>query len=105
VTHHAEGLSRLTHDPELVAAVKTDYRTADLSDADTAMLDFAVKLTRAPCGCERDDVGTLRAHGFTDTDVLDIVQVVGYYAYVNRLACGLGVELEPYWKDGDDEAE
>jgi uncharacterized peroxidase-related enzyme len=102
VTHHAEGLSRLTNDPALVEAVKTDYRTASLSDADRAMLDYAVKLTRGPCDCREDDVVQLRNHGFADADILDIVQVIGYYAYVNRMACGLGVELEPYWSESDD---
>jgi uncharacterized peroxidase-related enzyme len=99
VTHHGEGLSRLTNDPGLVAALKTDYRTATLRDADTAMLDYAVKLTRTPCDCGPDDVERLRAHGFTDADILDIVQVIAYYAYVNRMACGLGVDLEPYWDE------
>jgi len=40
------------------------------------------------------DVQTLRDAGFSDVGILDIVQVAGYYAYVNRLADGLGVELE-----------
>jgi len=40
------------------------------------------------------DVQTLRDAGFSDVGILDIVQVTGYYAYVNRLADGLGVELE-----------
>ena len=40
------------------------------------------------------DVQSLRNAGFSDEGILDIVQVAGYYAYVNRLADGLGVELE-----------
>jgi uncharacterized protein YciW len=43
----------------------------------------------------RTDVEALRAAGLSDADVLAIVQVVGYFAYVNRLADGLGVTLEP----------
>ncbi|MBP6469869.1 MAG: hypothetical protein KA773_05480 [Chloroflexi bacterium] len=43
------------------------------------------------------DVAALRAAGFSDTDILDINQVTGYYAYVNRLADGLGVDLEDFW--------
>lgn len=62
------------------------------------MLDYAVKLTAAPWTIEREDVEALRRHGFEDRAILDIVQVTAYYAYVNRLADGLGVELEPYWK-------
>ncbi len=58
------------------------------------MLDYAAKLTRTPGAMERADVETLRAAGFSDADILGIVQAVGYYAYVNRVADGLGVELE-----------
>ncbi|MHC4846217.1 MAG: carboxymuconolactone decarboxylase family protein, partial [Planctomycetota bacterium] len=58
------------------------------------------KLTRTPGEMKKADVEALRAAGFTDADVLAIVEVVGYYAYVNRVADGLGVELEP--DEGDD---
>ena len=59
------------------------------------MLGYVEKLTRTPAAVRRADVDALRAAGFSDTDVLAIVQVAGYFAYVNRLADGLGVELEP----------
>ena len=65
------------------------------------MLDYAVKLTRDPGGMTADDVGALRAAGFGDREILDICQIVAYYGYVNRLADGLGVELEAEWRDGE----
>ncbi len=65
------------------------------------MLDYAVKLTRDPGGMTADDVEALREAGFGDRAVLDICQVVSYYNYVNRLADGLGVELEEEWSDAD----
>ena len=43
---------------------------------------------------ERADVEALRQEGLSDVDILGLVEVVGYYAYVNRLADGLGVLLE-----------
>lgn len=63
------------------------------------MLAYAVKLTRAPWEMDRADVEALRAEGFSDAAILDINQITGYFNFVNRLADGLGVELEPYWKD------
>ena len=42
----------------------------------------------------RADVESLRAAGFSDADILAIAEVVGYFAYVNRIADGLGVRLE-----------
>jgi len=58
------------------------------------MLRYAEKLTRTPGAMEQADVAALRAVGFGDVDILGIVEVVGYYAYVNRLADGLGVPVE-----------
>ncbi len=47
----------------------------------------------------RADVERLRDHELTDRDIVDANQVVAYFNYVNRVADGLGVELEPYWPD------
>ena len=44
---------------------------------------------------ERADVKGLRRHGFNDRAIHDIVQVVAYFNYINRIADGLGVDLEP----------
>jgi hypothetical protein len=63
------------------------------------MLSYAVKLTQAPRSVSGHDVERLRDAGFDDTAILDICQVVSYYNYVNRLADGLGVELEDFWTD------
>ena len=65
------------------------------------MLRYAVKLTREPSGMGRNDVERLTGAGFSDAAVLDICQVVSYYNYVNRLADGLGVELEDFWEAED----
>ena len=86
-------------DDALAARIEADYETAGLDARRLAMLRYADKLTRTPGEMEKADVDALRAAGFGDADVLGIVEVVGYYAYVNRVADGLGVELEP---EGDD---
>ena len=65
------------------------------------MLDYAVKLTRDPGRVEAGHVAALRANGFDDHAILDICQVTAYYNYVNRLADGLGLELEPHWSAED----
>jgi alkylhydroperoxidase family enzyme len=58
------------------------------------MLDYADKLTRAPATVGAGDVEALRAAGFSARDVLEIGEVTAYYAYANRIADGLGIELE-----------
>ena len=62
------------------------------------MLDYVEKLTIHPAAVTAADVADLRDAGFTDRDVLDICTVTAYYAYVNRIADGLGVQLET-WGD------
>jgi uncharacterized peroxidase-related enzyme len=66
------------------------------------MLDYAEKLTRTPAAVGREDVEALRRVGFSDADVLHVAEVTAYYAFVNRIADGLGVELEP-WIWGTDQ--
>jgi uncharacterized peroxidase-related enzyme len=63
------------------------------------MLEYAEKLTRRPAEMTRSDIETLRTAGFSDRDMLDIAEAVAYYAYVNRIAQGLGVQLETWSTD------
>ncbi len=78
-----------------------DFRQAGLGAPDAALLEYADKLTRAPSTVAQPDVARLTAVGFSDRAILDIVLVVGYYAFVNRLAQGLGVPLEAFWSSED----
>ena len=86
-------------DDELVATLARDYREADLEPAERAMLDFVAKLTETPAGMEEADVAALRDAGFDDRAVHDVVFVAAYYAFVNRVADGLGVTLEASWTE------
>lgn len=63
------------------------------------MLVYVEKLTLTPWEMVETDVAALRQAGFSDSAILDINQVTSYYAYVNRLADGLGVELESFWNE------
>ena len=65
------------------------------------MLDYVAKLTARPAEMQEQDVHALRAAGLGDDEVLDVCQVAAYYNFVNRLADGLGVELEAYWGGGE----
>jgi len=94
--HHRRGLRGLLNNDDLLAAVEADWTTADLSESRKAMLGYAIKLTRTPGAMTQSDVGSLRSAGFSDRDILDITEAVAYYAYVNRIADGLGVEPESW---------
>ena len=91
----------MTGSADLGRALALDPDGASVSPEDRAMLDYAGRLTRDPASVGEADVAQLRDHGFDDAAILDICQVVAYYNYVNRLADGLGVELEDEWTDDD----
>lgn len=75
-----------------------DYRQATLSEQDRALLDFAAKLTRTPQQMSAADVEQLRRVGLEDRAIHDLVLVTAYFAFVNRVADGLGVTLEQRWQ-------
>jgi hypothetical protein len=58
-----------------------------------------MKLTVSPWAMTEEDLAPLRAAGLTDSDIVDANQVVAYFNYVNRVADGLGVELEDRWSE------
>lgn len=60
------------------------------------MCEFADRLARLSNCTTRGDIEGLRAAGLDDREILDLVQVIAYFAYVNRIASALGVELEPH---------
>jgi len=104
VCHHGRGLFQITKDKALVDAIKKDYRKADIPEQDMRMLEYADKLTVDQCNMKKSDIVKLQDAGFDDAQILDIVQVISYYNYVNRLACGLNVELEGYWQGEEDDS-
>lgn len=59
------------------------------------MCDYAVKLTRTPAAVEQADINRLRDVGLSDQAISDAAQVISYFNYINRIADGLGIDLEP----------
>jgi alkylhydroperoxidase family enzyme len=52
-------------------------------------------VTRHPAAARKQDVETLRRHGLSDRDILDAVEVISYFNYINRIAHVLGIDPEP----------
>jgi uncharacterized peroxidase-related enzyme len=92
--HHGAALHMLTKDETLVSQLKTDFINASIAENRKAMLNYAVKLTKKPSHVKNEDVEELRKHGFSDRAILDICQITAYFNFVNRMAEGLGVQLE-----------
>jgi len=82
--------------PEIeVARLRRDWRTAGLDPRRREMCRFAERLAERSSGTGLEEVEALRMAGLDDREILDLVQLVAYYSYVNRIASALGVELEP----------
>jgi len=102
VVHHRAGLARLARGSEhaegldaWIAHLQRDWRSAELSGRERALLEYADKLTRRPGAMQPDDLDPLRTQGLSDAAILEANLVVAYFAYANRIADGLGVALEP----------
>ena len=91
---HAYDLRAEVDDADWVNQIKTDYTQAELSVVDRALCDHAVKLTRAPSTITEADIARLRDLGLSDRAISDATQVVSFFNYINRIADGLGVDLE-----------
>ncbi|MEE8076786.1 MAG: peroxidase-related enzyme [Candidatus Binatia bacterium] len=91
---HAEFLRKEGGDDLAAEQIKVDWRQANLTDAERAMLEYVEKLTLTPSSMKKEDVQKLRDAGWTDRDILDICQVAAYFNYRVRMADGLGVDLD-----------
>jgi uncharacterized peroxidase-related enzyme len=91
VESHAEFLRVVSLDEELAAALRRDYRQANLAEQDRAMLDYAAKLTQHANRVMPEDLNRLRQVGFSDQAILQINMIASWFNYINRVADGLGV--------------
>jgi len=98
VEHHFAGLKRLLRDDARAAAVRKALEAgtfdAAFDEREQAALRYAVKLTEAPASVGSDDISAMRDGGFDDGEILEVNQVVSYFAYANRMVLGLGIDTE-----------
>lgn len=76
------------------AAMRARRPQDALDGAALALMRYAEKLTLTPGRMEPDDVAALREAGLDDGEILEVNQIIGYFAYVNRLLNGLGVTTQ-----------
>ena len=83
---HGAAVRQLSGQPELGEALVMNYRVADITPRQRAMLDFAVKMTRASATIEETDRAALRDAGLSDRDIWDLAGVAGFFNMSNRVA-------------------
>jgi uncharacterized peroxidase-related enzyme len=90
---HGAAVRQYSGDPELGELMVMNYRAAELSPRQRAMLDFAWKLTEKPAEVDEPDRQALRDTGFSDRDIWDIASVVGFFNMSNRVA--IATDMRP----------
>ncbi len=86
VVAHGAILRIRAKNPMIADQVAINYRKADITDRETAMLDFALKVSRDSRSINEDDRERLRSHGFSDDDIWDIAAITAFFGMSNRLA-------------------
>jgi uncharacterized peroxidase-related enzyme len=87
---HAQRYAQLTKRPEVIQRIFDEGVETALDDRSRAIVDYSVKLTRAPHLTGAADLALLRAAGLTKLEILDLIHVVAMFAWANRLLQTLG---------------
>jgi len=86
VVAHGAILRVRANNPLIADQVASNYRKADITPRQRAMLDFAVKVSQRAQEIDDADFAALRAHGFTDDDAWGIAAISAFFAMSNRIA-------------------
>jgi uncharacterized peroxidase-related enzyme len=90
----ADGIDDRLQEQLVATLLASPLDTAKLAPPERTLLEYADKLTLSPASVTAADVEALRTVGFDDRAIHDACVIIAYYAFVNRVADGLGVELE-----------
>ena len=95
VVAHGAILRIRAKDPLIADQVATNYRKADLSERQKAMIDFAVKVSQRAQEVGEADLAALAAHGFSEADAWDIAAVSAFFGMSNRIANAFSIPSNP----------
>ena len=102
---HEPDLLDEIQDQEKVLRIQQDYTQVEFDPQTRTLLDVAVKLTLDIHDMDKTDIEGLRAHGFSDEDILDAVHLISYFNFVNRVLDALGAEPEPNMRFGKENTQ
>jgi uncharacterized peroxidase-related enzyme len=93
----------MSRDDALAKEVLEDFRNSKLDEQHKALCVWAEKLTLTPVKCTREDIETLKAAGWSEEHIVSAAQIIGYFNHLNRIADGLGIDLEPEMRNNGSE--
>lgn len=86
VVAHGAILRIRAKNPLIADQVAVNYRKADITEKQKAMVSFAMKVSNDSGAIDDEDFETLRGHGFTDEDIWDIAGITAFFGLSNRMA-------------------
>ena len=95
VVAHGALLRIYEKQPLLADQVAVNYRKADITPRQRAMLDFAMKVCQNSQAVDEADFAALQAHGFDDEDIWDITGITAFFGLSNRMASVTGMQPNP----------
>ena len=93
---HLYDLRSETVDQKLVDEIAENWKDSSLSEQQKAICYFAEKLTLSPGNINENDIKKVKKYGYSDKEISEIVQIISYFNYINRVADGLGLEPEEF---------
>jgi uncharacterized peroxidase-related enzyme len=82
---HTDALGRAARDTELAEQVAADYTRAKLTSRERLIADMSVKMTRSPDACSPADIQKLKNEGFTDRDIVSLIEIIAYQNMSTRI--------------------
>lgn len=92
VEHHRQALLHFWKDEEKIKNLLISSKAACLEKADMALCEFAIETTLTPFNASETRLSILKVLGFDDRAILDAVQIIAYFNFVNRIVLSLGVD-------------
>ena len=93
---HLYDLRSETDNQELVDEIAKNWKDSSLSEQQKAICYLAEKLTKSPGKINVDDINKIKYFGYNDKEISEIVQIISYFNYINRVADGLGLDPENF---------
>ena len=93
---HLYDLRSETDNQKLVDEIADNWKLSSLSEQQKAICYLAEKLTLNPGKVSKKDIQNIKDFGYVDKEISEIVQIISYFNYINRVADGLGLEPEDF---------
>jgi uncharacterized peroxidase-related enzyme len=102
---HTQFLALMGVDQRIIESLGDDFRQAPVDEKTMSLMEFTDRVARNPASITDEDTVKLRAHGFSDEEILEATVVIGYFGFVTCTVDALGVEIESMQSPDSDDSD